>query len=156
MGPADTMSSLKMESNSNSTNLVVPKLCDDRSNWTDYEPRIQWAMGSKGIWRHIEGTAIVPVPYMILSGLPVLPDGKTQATEEQVESKEVKLADYEKREYLAQHIILSTTSPCLGDKIKNLITAKEMWELVKMDVTTKSTLHLIDAEDQLAVEYIQV
>ena len=35
-------------------------------------------------------------------------------------------------------------------KIKNLDSAKEMWDVVKADATTKSTLYLIDAEDQLA------
>jgi len=33
--------------------------------------------------------------------------------------------------------------------IKNLNTASEMWEKVKMDATNKSTLYLINAEDQL-------
>ena len=58
--------------------------------------------------------------------------------------------DYDKWEYLAQHIILSTTLTWLGLKIKNLKTAKEMWDMVKADATTKSTLFLLDAEDQLA------
>ena len=58
--------------------------------------------------------------------------------------------DFDKCEYLAQHVILSTTSMHLGAKIKDLKTAKEMWDLVKADATTKSTLYLLDAEDQLA------
>ena len=37
-------------------------------------------------------------------------DGKTAAMEEQLEVKEARMIEYEKREYLAQHIILSTTS----------------------------------------------
>lgn len=35
-------------------------------------------------------------------------------------------------------------------KIKNLNSAKEMWQIVKNDATTKTTLHLIEAEDQLS------
>jgi len=46
---------------------------------------------------------------------------------------------------LAQHVILSTTSPRLGAKIKNLTTAKEMWDIMKADATEKSMLFLIDA-----------
>ena len=34
--------------------------------------------------------------------------------------------------------------------IKNLKTAKEMWEQIKKDATTKSTLFLINADDQLS------
>ena len=71
------------------------------------------------------------------------------ATEEQVESKEAKIKDFEKKHYLAQHIILSTTSTRLSLKIKNMKSAHEMWEAVKADVTTRSTLYLIDAENQL-------
>ena len=70
--------------------------------------------------------------------------------EEQVEQKESKIAEYEKREYLAQHIILSTTLTRLGAKIKDLTSANNMWKIVVANATTKSTLYLIDAEDQLS------
>ena len=86
----------------------------------------------------------------MVSGVHLLQDGKTPATEDQIESKETKIAKYDKREYLAQHIILSTTSTRLGVKIKNMKTAKKMWDVVKMDVTSKSTLFILDAEDQIS------
>ncbi|KIM92082.1 hypothetical protein PILCRDRAFT_203 [Piloderma croceum F 1598] len=89
------MSNLMFNSNSDSTNLAVPKLRDDGSNWSDYEPRIQKAMGSKGLWRHIQGTAIAPKPYAIVNGIPVLPDGKSEATEEQVEAKETRIIEFD-------------------------------------------------------------
>jgi hypothetical protein len=62
---------------------------------------------------------------------------KPKATEEQIEAREMRVIEFDRREYLAQHIILLTTSTCLGVKIKNLKTAKEMWEVVKSDATTK-------------------
>jgi hypothetical protein len=40
-------------------------------------------------------------------------------------------------------------SPQLGAKIKNMTTANEMWDTVKANVTTKSTLYIINTEDQL-------
>ena len=144
------MSTLTLNYTSDSTTLSIPKLCDDRSNWSDYEPHIQRAMGSKGLWRHVEGTAIAPKPYTLDAGIPVLADGRTPASEEQIEARETKIVDYDKWEYLAQHIILSTTLTRLGLKIKNLKTAMEMWDMVKADATTKSTFFLLDAEDQLA------
>jgi len=58
--------------------------------------------------------------------------------------------DFNKCEYLAQHVILSTTSTRLSARIKDLKMAKEMWDEVKGDATSKSTLYLLDAEDQLA------
>ena len=57
--------------------------------------------------------------------------------------------DSEKKEYLTQHIILLTTLTCLGSKIKELKTSKEMWQVMVADVTTKSTLFLLDAKEQL-------
>ena len=149
-GNSNSIMSAFSTNNSDTTTLVVPKLHDDGSNWADYEPRIQRALGLKGLWRHVEGTAIAPKLYVLVTGVPVLADGMTQATEDQIEARETKIIDYDKCEYLAQHFILSTTSTCLGNKIKNLKTSHDMWDAVKVDAMTKSTLFLLDTEDQLA------
>ena len=107
-------------------------------------------MGAKGLWRHVQGTAVVPIPYIVTNGIPVLSDRKTAATEDQIEAKEAKIIEFEKREYLACHILLSTTSTRLTSTIKDLPTAEDMWKVVKDDATSKSTLYLLDAEDQLS------
>ena len=86
MGPRDTMSTLAMNSKSDSV-LSIPKLCDNGSNWADYEPRLRKVMGSKGLWRHVEGLAVVPKPYVVVDKIPVLSNGKTPATDEQLEAK---------------------------------------------------------------------
>ena len=143
------MSTLTLNSSSDSMTLSIPKLHDNGSNWSNYEPCIQRAMGSKGLWRHIEGTAIAPKPYTLDHGIPVLSDGQTPAMEEQIEARESKIVDYDKWEYLAQHVILSTTSTHLGSKINNLKMAKEIWDMVKADATTKSMFFLLNAKDQL-------
>src|SRR5271155_3982897 len=149
MGPETTMNPQNISSSSDSTMLAVPKLRDDGSNWSDYYPRIQNAMGAKGLWRHVLGTATVPVPYVVSQGKPMLSDGKTPATEDQLEAKESKIIEFEKWEYLSQHILLFTTSTCLGAKIKDLSTVEAMWKVVTDDATSKSTLYLLDSEDQL-------
>ena len=95
------MNNINVSSSSDSTTLAIPKLHDNGSNWADYKPRIQNAMGAKGLWRHILGTAIAPVPYAMSNGVPMLADGKTPATEDQIESKESKIIEFKKREYLA-------------------------------------------------------
>ena len=120
------MSNLSLNSSSDSTTLQVPKLRDDGSNWPDYEPRIRKVMGSKGLWRHVEGTAVAPKPYAVVEDVMVIADRKTPATEEQIEAKESKIIEFEKREYLAQHIILSTTLTRVGAKIKDLTSAEDM------------------------------
>ena len=64
-----TSSALSLN-NSNLMTLAIPKFCDDGSNWSDYEPRIQRAMGLKGLWRHVEGTTIEPIPYTLVARVP--------------------------------------------------------------------------------------
>ena len=98
------MSTISTNSNVESSSLSVRKLRDDGSNWGDYKPRLRKAMGSKGLWRHVDGLAVAPKPYVIADRTPVLSDGKTPATDEQLEVKEGRILEFEKREYLAQHI----------------------------------------------------
>ena len=98
----------------------------------------------------MQGTATVPVPFIVCNGIPMLADGKTPATEDQIEAKESRIIEFEKREYLACHILMSTTSIRLGAKLKDLMTAEAMWKVVKEDATSKSTLYLLDAEDQVS------
>ena len=97
MSPKMTMNT----SSSDSTILAIPKLHDNGSNWADYQPRLQNAMGLKGLWRHVERTATAPVPFAINNGVPMLNDGKMLAIEDQIESKETKILEFKKREYLA-------------------------------------------------------
>ena len=110
---------------SNDRSLAVPKLHDDGSNWADYEPWVCKAMDAKVIWRHVEGTAYKPKQYVIIGNMYILSDGITPATEKQIEAWESKVEEYKKKQYLAQHIILSMTCLYLGSMIKNIATAKE-------------------------------
>jgi gag-polypeptide of LTR copia-type len=107
-------------------------------------------MGAKGLWRHVEGTASTPVPFVLSNGKYMLADSKTQATEDQIKAKESKIMEFKKREYLARHILMLTTSTYLATKIKGLLTPEDMYKAVKDDATSKSTLFLLDAEDQLS------
>jgi hypothetical protein len=108
-------------------------------------------LGSKGLWEHVSGTALVPQWYAIVANISVLADGTTAATKDQVKTHEDQVKKYNKESYLAQHVILLTTSLRLGAKIKNFTMVKEMWDIMKMDATEKSTLFLIDAEDTLSL-----
>ena len=92
MSPGNSNSTMSAFSTNNpdTTTLAVLKLHDDGRNWADYEPRIQRALGLKGLWRHVEGTAIVPKLYVLVAGVPVLMDGTTQAMEDQIKARETK------------------------------------------------------------------
>ena len=89
MGPDTTMNELSQNPISESGSLAVLKLHDDGSNWADYQPRIRKAMGAKGLWRHVEGTAAAPIPYVVTAGKAMLSDGKMPALDEQLEAKEL-------------------------------------------------------------------
>ena len=108
-------------------------------------------MGMKGLWLHIEGKATMTKPYVELNRIPILSDGKTHLMEEQIKTKETCIVEFDKHECLAQHVLLSTTSICIGSMIKNLKTVKEMCEQIKKDATTKSTLFLITQKISLAL-----
>ena len=75
-------------------------------------------MGAKGLWRHVEGVAVIPRQYSQVSGVYVLADIKTPASEEQVEAQERKIETYKKKRYLTQHNILSTTSLVSAQRLK--------------------------------------
>ena len=72
------MTNLSLNSNPNLTNFAVPKLHDNRSNWADYSSQIQKAIGSKGLWRHVEGNVVMPKPYMLVDGVLLLQMGRPQ------------------------------------------------------------------------------
>ena len=46
-------------------------------------------MGSKELWRHVESIVVMPKPYAVIDGVPVLSDGKTPTTEEQIKACEL-------------------------------------------------------------------
>ena len=93
--PRSTMSDIAITSTSQSS-FVIPKLCDDGSNWVDYEPRVKNAMGAKGLMKYAKGRAGQPTPLTIVDNVPMSRDDPTvAATEEQIESAEKKMDDYE-------------------------------------------------------------
>ena len=59
---------------------------------------IQRVMGSKRLWRHVEGTTTELKLHVLDARTPVLVDGKTPATEDQIEVKETIIMDYDKWE----------------------------------------------------------
>jgi hypothetical protein len=144
MGPAVV---IDMLSNAAGNTFSVPRLRDDGSNWVDYESKIRTALGSKGLIKHIEGTAIKPLPLLIESGVPVSKPG-TPATESEIESREKRIDEFEQREYMSQHVIQSTVSPRLGALIRSK-TPADMWRLVKADATDKSDMYKVEARRKL-------
>ncbi len=145
MGPAGSFESSLPGRNS----ISIPKLNDDSSNWIDYKTKVLIAMGSRGLMGHVEGRALKPSPYAIVDSVPVLADGSTPATEDQIETRDKRIDEHEMREYLARHIIINSVSLRLAQKIGQLTSSKEMWDTVKADCEGKSMLYQVDVRRRL-------
>src|ERR1700722_7392998 len=133
---------------SSSQLLSIPKLRDDGSNWADYEPKTRTAMGSRGLIRHVDGTAVAPRPYTIVNGIQMV-DTTTEATEDQIEAKEKKLDEFEQKLHLARHILQNSISLRLSSIIKNMTLPKDMWDAIRKDATSKSQLQIVDTRRKL-------
>ena len=141
MSPAANSDMSLSTSQSNVT--TIPKLLDDASNWVDYKSKALLGMGSRGLMSHIEGRASTPKPYDIVDGVAVLSDGKTAATEEQIEAWEKRIADYDTKQYLARHIMVNSIPTRLAQKVMNETDPKKMWEAIVADSEGKSIMHKV-------------
>ena len=107
MGPANGANKTSLPGSS--ATITIPKLDDNGSNWVDYKTKVMIAMGSRGLMGIVEGRALKQKPYNIVGGVvPVLPDGKTAASDEQIEAHKKRMEDYETKMYLARHIMINS------------------------------------------------
>jgi hypothetical protein len=60
-----------------------------------------------------------------------------------------RIEEYSQKEYSTQLILLTTTSVHLSSNIKALKSAKEMWDAVKKDATSKSDMHKVNTHRRL-------
>ena len=104
-----------MTSQSTGNVISVPKLRDNSSR-VDYEAKVPSALGAKGALRHVEGSVIEPIPYMIEDGVYVVEPGKA-ATDEQIEVWEKHIDEYTQWENTAMHILLTSVSPHVASLI---------------------------------------
>ena len=135
MRPADELDMASPTSNPQ----ALPRLCDNGSNWVDYESQIRNVMESRGLIQHVKGTTRWPAEYLLEDSFPVIKPG-VQAMEDEIKTKECRLDEFDQWEYMAWHVIHTTVSTWLTSIIKTK-TAKEMWDAVKEDATLKSKLH---------------
>src|SRR5580704_9168126 len=105
-------------SNQSTGNVIsVPKLRDNGSNWVDYDSKVRSTLGTKGVIRHVEGTAIKPSMYAMDGNQYIVKEG-VAATEEQIEAQEKCIDEYTQREHTAQHILLTSVSPRIASIIR--------------------------------------
>jgi hypothetical protein len=90
------------------------------------------------------------MPYALVNSISMVSaNPNVPAIEDQIEARERQIMEYEQKKYLTQHLIFSSTSPCLSQKLLQHTTAKVMWDDIKPDATAKSSLHQIDILNRL-------
>src|ERR1700759_888801 len=87
----------------------VPKLKDDGTNWVTYRTRLETAIGSKGLKRHLLGQARKPKPLEVdEDGTPLARDGTTPTTETEIEENETKLDEYDQKEFAVKQALFGS------------------------------------------------
>ena len=76
-------------SSSNRTTFSITPLCDDRSNFADYEPKVKVLCGAKGILKFLEGHTRKPKELHVANGVYMKPGTIDKpAMEEEIENAE--------------------------------------------------------------------
>ena len=112
------------ESNEYETKRLLPKLKDDSSNWVHYAEIITTHAKSKGLHRHLAGTARKPAELtQDATGDWYITNTNIPLTDEEVEAHEKKQDDYEMKESKLRDIIYQTVSRTRFLQIKDENTA---------------------------------
>ena len=128
MGPDSTMTTL-----STLKVLDIPKLAEDGGNWGSYKERVLNHLTSKGLARHIRGTAQQPVGIVKMDGKFYRSDTNLSAsdrkalTSEEIETIEGDLDTWEIKQAQAREIIYATVSKTTYGQIKSCVTVNELW-----------------------------
>lgn len=137
-----------------STNKIPP-LNDDGSNWISYKSRVITLITSKaGLKKHLTGRAKCPLPLATREQSDgtiavVLDDGKTVATEDQIDERLDTIDDWEQREASVKQILFSTISDRRLLDIQNLATAALMWEKLEVLHDGKTEIVAVAKRKQL-------
>ncbi|KZP30369.1 hypothetical protein FIBSPDRAFT_726029 [Athelia psychrophila] len=109
----------------------LTKLRDDGSNWITGKERIETYLASKRLFRHVDGTACKPpkIIYLREAPSPMIAslDGKTAATEEELEKAEKAFEDWIEKQAQARQILYH----CISDRrlleVKSCTTVAAVW-----------------------------
>ncbi|KAJ7780778.1 hypothetical protein DFH07DRAFT_729597, partial [Mycena maculata] len=108
---------------------TLPILLDDSSNWVHYSEIISTHAKSKGLHRHLAGTARIPADIIQDAIGDWYFDGTNiRLTDDEVKAHEKKQDDYETKESKLRDIIYQTVSTTRFSQIKDESTANRVWQ----------------------------
>jgi hypothetical protein len=124
MGPADISD---MSSTSNNQVLSLPKLRGDSSNWATYSERIINYLTSKGLRRHVLGTARKPEELIERNGNFYKHGTLASLSDDEVEKNEEAHDSYDQMQAAVREVIYRTVDQTTFLQVKNEPDAAAMW-----------------------------
>ena len=146
MGP-DNISEMSLTNNSQALNL--PKLRSDGSNWSTYQERLLNFAMSKGLKRHLMGTAQKLVTLREQDGEFFKGSDPVPLSEEDVEKHQGEEDKYEQYQAAAREVIYRTVDKSTFLQVKNETTAATVWKKVTSIHADKGSMYKMNLLTQL-------
>src|SRR5882762_7911695 len=127
----------------------IPKLEVDGSNWVIFKDCFAFAAAAAGLEKHIDGTGSAPNPPVFALGGPT-PLTTAQTTE--IEQYEEKQSKWMMGEAVVKQAIATTIPDSLFIEVRKEVTARLMWEAVRMKREKKSRMVTVDLRRKLQAE----
>jgi uncharacterized protein YutE (UPF0331/DUF86 family) len=121
MGPAD-ISDMSSTSSSNQT-LTIPKLQAEGLNWSVYIERVMNYLTSKGLKRHVLGTAHRPVEIVERIRDYYNPAALSPLNDDKLEKHEKEQDEYEQKQASVREVIYRTINKSMFIQVKNEMDA---------------------------------
>ena len=128
MGPAKSLDTNENSSSSNQLFLSLPKLQPDSSNWSTYQERILNAITSKGLKRHVLGTARKPIELVERHGDYYKPGHLAPLSDDELEKHEEAQDLYEQNQATVRELIYRTVDKSTFLQVKGEKTADLVWK----------------------------
>ena len=125
MGPATPQD---MSEGSSTQITSLPKLQPDGSNWTTYQERVLNTLTSKGLKRHVMGTARKPVALSEMNGDYFKPGRLAPLSDEELEKHEQEQDLYDQHQATVHNIIYRTVDKSTFLQVKGEKTADMVWK----------------------------
>jgi hypothetical protein len=136
--------------NSSSNKVSLPKLQDDGSNWVMYKERIKNHLTSKGLMRHLTGTARKPAEVEEKDGKVHKKGNARPMTDDELDTYLDTLDVYATKEAQVREVLYDTLSKTVFLQIKGQPTAAETWNKLVSIFELKGDMTITDTLTKLA------
>jgi hypothetical protein len=147
MGP-DIISDMTSTSTTNQS-LTIPKLKPDGSNWTTYSERVMNYLVSKGLKRHVLGTARRPVELVERGGSYYKQNSIAPLNDDELEKHETEQDEYEQKQASVREVIYRTIDNSTFLQVKNEKDAAAVWKKVVSIHADKGSMYETNLLTQL-------